>query len=116
MIEVNPDLEGQSTSNLVDKAASAADEAIRKTQAATNVAFDRMSEGVGKARDTASPMFADSLEAVKSRSAQLREQAGQISASTSERIRAEPLKAVAIAAAIGVVVGLFMNRPRYRDS
>ena len=111
--EFNPGLEGQTTPNAVDKAAAAADQAIRKTRDASNVALDRLSDGVEKARDTTSPMFDDTLEAVKARSAQLREQASQLSASTSERIRAEPLKSVAIAAAVGVVLGLLLNRPRY---
>ena len=113
--EFNPDFESQSTPNVVDKAAAAADEAIRKTRAASNVALDRLAEGVEKARDTTSPMFDESVEAVKARSAQLQEKAEQLSVSTSERIRAEPLKAVAIAAAVGVLVGLFLNRPRYGD-
>jgi ElaB/YqjD/DUF883 family membrane-anchored ribosome-binding protein len=113
--EFTPDIEAQTTPNVVDKAAAAADQAIRKTRVASNVALDRLSEGVEKARDTTSPMYDDSVEAVKARSAHLREQADQLSAATSERIRSEPLKAVAIAAAVGMLVGLFINRPRYRD-
>jgi len=110
-----PDTAGLDAPNLVDKAADAASGAIRSTQGVTNEALDRLADKVDGARDQLKPALdrlskqADalrhrSIDAVREKSAQLRDKATLLSDTTADRIRDEPLKAMLIAAATGAAL------------
>lgn len=106
---------GQEASNLVDKAADRASDAVRATQNVANTAFDGLAAKIESARDQAAPLVdrvvnqADAVarrgvDAVRDSSSQLRDRAMQASDATAGHIREEPLKAILIAAATGAAL------------
>ena len=116
-------------SNLADKAANGAQDAVRSTQGVANKAFDRLSSGIESAREHAVPLIDQlssqaqtaarrSVDAVRDTSAQVRDKALKASESTVSYIRDEPVKAMLIAAATGAalmaLIGL-LGRTRSAD-
>jgi len=97
--------------NLIDQAASAADQGIN----ATHHALNDLAGGVQSLRDKASPrldgataqagaMFNRSMDALRDGSHQVRAKAHQAGESTTHYIQQEPVKAVLIAAATGAAL------------
>jgi ElaB/YqjD/DUF883 family membrane-anchored ribosome-binding protein len=119
---------GDTPHNLAEQAAETASHAIRSTQDMSNAALDRLNDRVEAARDVASPALdrwssqaetavRRSADAVRETAAQLRNRAHQVSYAAADRVRDDPLKAVAIAAVAGaVLMGLFALFGRNRDA
>lgn len=118
----------QEADNLADHAALSADQAIRSTQRVTNDALNSLAGTVQDLRHQASPLLQRAsdqasalaqrgVDAVLDGSQKVRDQARHASDSTQDYIKAEPIKAVLIAAATGAalmaLVGL-MSRSRDR--
>lgn len=115
------------TARLADAAAQGADDAIRSTQRVAGDALDRLSGSVHDMHERASPRLmrmaeqAEDLmrrgaDAMRDRSASMREAAYRASDQTRTYIRDEPLKSVLIAAAAGAVAVALANllsRRRY---
>ncbi len=115
--------------NLADHAAQSADQAIRATQRVTHDALDSLAGTVQDVRQQVSPLLQRAneqtrvltqrgVDAVRDSSQKVREQARHAGDSTVQYVRAEPVKAVLIAAATGAalmaLVGL-MSRSRDRS-
>ena len=120
MDTTTPPLYGQQPSPAIDELADGAASAIRSTQGATNAAFQGTDDKAEDFRDKASPMldrFAIKVESASTRAtdalrenaAQLRAKANQTSDATIDYIRAEPVKAVLIAAATGAALLALIN-------
>lgn len=106
--------------SLVDQAADNAQRAIRATQARTSAALDHLSDRVDHARDQAAPVIdrlttkvndvaTHGVNAVREKTAALREQAIRASDSTVGYVREEPWKAMMIAVAAGAALMALMG-------
>jgi len=116
------------TNTLADQAAHSVEQAIQATQNAANTALDGMSDAVQSARDEATPMLNRAsdrasemaqrgADAVRHSSQQLRDQAQRASDGTVGYIKAEPVKAMLIAAATGAALMALLslvNHSRHR--
>ena len=103
------------TYNIVDTAAKSAEHAIRSTQDAANKALDNLADSVDQLRGRGSPVLERAkeqattyayrgLDSMRDASHRARQTALQASENTIGYIRAEPVKAVLIAAAAGAVL------------
>lgn len=112
-----------STTNLADKVASSADQAIRSTQRLANQTLDGMSSSVHQMQDAAVPainraaaqvgeLAQRGLDAARDSTQHVREKASQLSTSTVGYIKDEPVKAVLIAAATGAVLMALLSMVR----
>lgn len=118
---------GQAATNVADEAASAADNALKSTQRATDQAFDSLSNKVDDLRSQAAPIInrvsakaedaaKRGMEAVRDTTQQLREKAQLASDTTVAYVKDEPVKSMLIAAATGaVLMGLISLMGRSRD-
>ncbi len=111
------------TTNLADKVVSSADQAIRSTQRLANQTLDGLSSSVHQMQDAAVPAinraaaqvgdFAQrGLDAARDSTQQVRDRASQLSASTVDYIKDEPVKAVLIAAATGAALMALLSMVR----
>ena len=110
-----------------DQAAKSADDAIKSTRRAASKAYDSLAdtaEDVGReiapslkrTTEHARALAQAGMEAVRDGSVQLRGQAKRASETTMTYIKAEPVKAMLIAAAVGATVGALLSRTsRRRD-
>lgn len=115
------------TSDVADQAADTANHAIRKTQDATNQAFEKLSDTVDSAREQAAPLLnrissqaqaaaSKTSEALRDTSAQLKEKALRAQDQTVGYIKDEPVKSMLIAAATGAaLMALISLSTRSRD-
>ncbi len=99
----------ETANHAAEAVANGTDQAIRTTQRVTNQALDRLADVVHQApaaiHDTtaqAEALARRGADAMRERSEQWRSQAGVVSKQAREAIQQEPLKAVAMAAAVGV--------------
>jgi len=118
---------GQTATNVGDDAASAADNALKSTQRATDQAFDALSNKVDDLRSQAGPMInrmsakaedaaKRGMEVMRDTTQQLREKAQVAGDSTVAYVKDEPVKSMLIAAATGaVLMGLISLMGRSRD-
>jgi len=118
---------GQTATNVGDDAASAADNALKSTQRATDQAFDALSNKVDDLRSQAGPMInrmsakaedaaKRGMEVMRDTTQQLREKAQIAGDSTVAYVKDEPVKSMLIAAATGaVLMGLISLMGRSRD-
>lgn len=104
------------TKNLADQAANTADQAIRATQQRANQALDGLADTVQDARAKATPVLERANElahrgmtAVRDGSQQLRESAQRATDTTVEYVKAEPVKAMLVAAAVGAALMALLN-------
>jgi len=119
----------EQTSNLANQAVHSADQAIRSTQHAANNALDSLAGTVhdigqqaapliNRASEQASALAQRGMNAVRHGSQNLRDKAQRASDGTVDYIKAEPVKAMLIAAATGAalmaLVGL-LGRSRPHD-
>jgi ElaB/YqjD/DUF883 family membrane-anchored ribosome-binding protein len=104
-------------SNLIDRAANSAEQAVQATRQTANEALDSVASGIGTLREQAGPaldraaeqasaLAQRSREALSNGSQQMRQKAIEASDSTALYIRNEPFKAVAYAAAAGALLAL----------
>jgi ElaB/YqjD/DUF883 family membrane-anchored ribosome-binding protein len=104
-------------SNLIDRAANSADQAVQATRQTANAALDSVASRIDTLREQAAPALDRAAEqanalAQRSRQAlsdgthQMRQRAHEASDSTALYIRNEPFKAVAYAAAAGALLAL----------
>ncbi len=111
MFDSNNPLKPNTGDNLVDQAATAANQGI----SATHNALDGLAGSVKSLRDQASPrldgateqasaMLHRGIDAVRDSSHQVRVKAHQASETTTHYIQQEPVKAVLIAAATGAAL------------
>lgn len=112
---------------VVDPVTRSADQAIRSTQHAATAALDSIAESaqtlrretaplLDRAADRASTLAHRGIDAVKDATHQVRAQAQSTSDRTVDYIRAEPVKAVLIAAAAGAALtGAVVLLSRSRD-
>ena len=120
----------EQANNLADQAAESADHAIRATQRVTHDALDSLAGTVQGVRQQVSPLLQRAneqtsaltqrgLDAVHEGAQVVRDQARQAGDSTLQYIKAEPVKAVLIAAAAGAalmaLIGLISRSPRDRS-
>ena len=118
---------GQTATNVGDDAASAADNALKSTQRATDQAFDALSNKVDDLRSQAGPMInrmsakaedaaKRGMEVMRDTTQQLREKAQIAGDSTVAYVKDEPVKSMLIAAATGaLLMGLVSLLGRSRD-
>ena len=118
---------GQTATNVGDDAASAADNALKSTQRATDQAFDALSNKVDDLRSQAGPMInrmsakaedaaKRGMEVMRDTTQQLREKAQIAGDSTVAYVKDEPVKSMLIAAATGaLLMGLVSLMGRSRD-
>jgi ElaB/YqjD/DUF883 family membrane-anchored ribosome-binding protein len=103
------------SNNLADQAANTADKAIRSTQQVANGALDSLAGSVQDVRQKAAPLLNRASEqaaelahrgvaAVRDTSQHLRESAQRATDSTVDYVKAEPVKAMLIAAATGAAL------------
>lgn len=107
--------------SLASQAAHSADQAIRSTQRAASDALDSATQAVDeihdeavtplldRAADKAGALVARSAQAVRDGSRQFRARARQASATTVTYVRAEPAKAMLLAAAAGAALLAFFS-------
>ena len=106
---------GQTATNVGDDAASAADNALKSTQRATDQAFDALSNKVDDLRSQAGPMInrmsakaedaaKRGMEVMRDTTQQLREKAQIAGDSTVAYVKDEPVKSMLIAAATGAAL------------
>jgi len=104
-------------SNLVDRAANSAEQAVQATRQTANHALDSVASRIDTLREQAAPaldrateqasaLAQRSREVLSNGTQQLRHRAAEATDSTALYIRNEPFKAVAIAAAAGAVLAL----------
>ncbi len=112
--------------NLADHAAQSADHAIRATQRATHDALDSLAGTVHSVRQQVEPMLQSANEQASALTQRgldgahrVRDQARQAGDSTLDYVKAEPVKAVLIAAAAGAalmaLIGLMSRSSRDRS-
>ena len=115
-----------SVSNLAERAADKADQALQGTRRMANGALDTLKEGVDEARHQVPSALARSaaeienmarrgIERARETSATVKDQAQRASDKTVTYIQDEPLKAVLIAAAAGATLAAvvsWLNRSR----
>jgi ElaB/YqjD/DUF883 family membrane-anchored ribosome-binding protein len=107
-------------STSLDHAGNSAEQALHSTQALGQEALDGLAAGVQQLRDQAAPMlhqasdrassFAhNTVDTLRDQSMRLREQAMRAGTNTTYYIRAEPVKAVLLAAATGAALMALVN-------
>jgi ElaB/YqjD/DUF883 family membrane-anchored ribosome-binding protein len=112
-----------------DRLAGSADEAQRRTQEVADSAADRLHKGVdelrtripesvGSAALRAEDLARRSLDRARDLANQARHRASEVRHATTERVQADPMKALLIAAAAGAATALlvrWLSQPRRVD-
>lgn len=112
-----------------DRLAGSADEAQRRTQEVADSAADKLHQGVdelrtripetvGSAAARAEDLARRSLDRARDMANQARHRASEVRHATTERIQADPMKALLIAAAAGAATALlvrWLSHPRRMD-
>ena len=120
-INTIPDRLAAQANHLADPVSGRAEQAIRSTQQAATNALDQLAGAVQTAHDKAVPkierlgeraeeLARHGIDAARQRSARLREAAHHTQDRTVGYIRAQPVKSVLIAAAIGAVLFGLLSR------